>query len=204
MKEARKITVTEGLSELKLLDARIVKAIGKPWAMVNIIRDKNAPKEFAKKVKAQYQSVTDLMEQRDRIKSAIVVSNATTRIKVGDMEMTVAEAIEKKSSIEYEKRLLGSFKDSFTSGQNLVNERNAIAQRNVDALLEKLASTTREDLSAAQKTLSENYMEQNGYELVDPLVLEKKIAELDERIDTFEKNVDIALSLSNATTFIEV
>ena len=48
----------------------------------------------------------DLISRRNKIKSAIIMSNAKTVVEVAGKQMTVAEAIDKKSSIEYEKELL--------------------------------------------------------------------------------------------------
>lgn len=102
----RIITITEALNELKLYDARIRKAISntklagaakKSSARIGAIT-KN---EFNEHAKASYQSVTDLIANRNTLKSAIVKSNAVTEITVNGKVMTVAEAIERKNAICY-------------------------------------------------------------------------------------------------------
>ena len=40
--------------------------------------------------------------------------------------------------------------------------------------------------------------------MVDPLDIANKIDDLENEIDGFESSVDIALTVSNSTTFIEV
>lgn len=50
----------------------------------------------------------------------------------------------------------------------------------------------------------EQYRNNNSWENVDPLNLKEKIDVLEQRIFDFETNVDVALSVSNATTFIEI
>ena len=59
-------------------------------------------------------------------------------------------------------------------------------------------------IAEAQKIMSETYMANNGWGMFDPLDLAEKIKALDEQIDGFEKDVDIALSMSNAITTIEI
>lgn len=203
----RRMTVTEGLVELKLLDSRIRKAIGEPvWMMVVYNKDLNSPsvETFKKDALANYESVLALINNRNAIKSAIVKSNATTTLRIGGMEMTVAEAIERKTSIEYEKELLKTFRNVYAVSERSVQSTNQQVQAKIDNMLNQLAASSKENVADAQKAMAENYMASNGAALVDPLDIKAKIAELDARIDMFLSNIDTALSVTNATTFIEI
>jgi hypothetical protein len=101
------ISVTQALAELKLLDKRIQKALDYvTWADVKTKSHPVDTDKFSKNVHAEYQSFLALVKRRDAMKRAVVTSNATTRVKVGAWEGTVAEAIEYKTSIHYKKRLL--------------------------------------------------------------------------------------------------
>lgn len=106
----RKITVTEGLNELKLYDSKIEKAInnlkliGAKKKSVDKVGVVNVEK-FVADAKAAHQSIMDLIRNRNALKAAIVKSNAITYLEIGDQKMTVAEAIERKNSIQYEKEL---------------------------------------------------------------------------------------------------
>src|SRR5690606_13391079 len=108
------LSIAGALVELKLLDKRIEKATGN-GLFVSYKLGQNVPKLFKNSeemlttIKASHQSVTALITRRNMIKSAIVVSNATTKVTIGDESMTVAEAIERKNSIYYDKALLSSY-----------------------------------------------------------------------------------------------
>jgi molybdopterin synthase catalytic subunit len=65
---------------------------------------------FANNSKADYQSINDLITRRNRLKSAIILSNATTKVKIGDTVLTVAEVIERKQSLKYYKTLFDKLK----------------------------------------------------------------------------------------------
>ena len=116
----RKISITEALNELKLYDSKIRKAIEhakfcgatkKSSDKVGIVsRD-----EFDERAKASHQSITDLIANRNTLKSAIVKSNAETIITVNEKTMTRAEGIERKNSIEYEEELLNAMKLQYAS-----------------------------------------------------------------------------------------
>ncbi len=207
----RKITVTEGLNELKLYDSKITKGVNsskfcgatkkssdKVW---NINRE-----DFNERAKASYQSDIDLIKNRNTLKSAIVYSNAITMIKVADKEMTRAEAIERKKSICYEKVLLKEMKQQYALAVDTVNKENKKVDEKVDNLILTLVGKDSDKkLSPAdQEAIEKPYRETNEFEIIDPINLLEKIEKLESEIDKFESNVDSALVLSNATTFIEL
>lgn len=199
----RKISITEALNELKLYDSKITKAITnatlcgaakKSSDKVGVVKKEN----FEERAKASYQSVTDLIANRNTLKSAVVKSNAVTEVTVDDKVMTVAEAIERKNSIENDETLLNEMKRQYANATTTVDKEN----KKVDAKVGKDSDKklSKEDQEAVEKP----YREKNEFEFVDPLGLYEKIQALEADIDGFKSNVDTALVLSNATTFIEV
>lgn len=207
----KKITITEALNELKLYDAKIYKAINSA-SFVDAAKksaDKvgNIKKEtFNERAKASYQSVTDLIKNRMAMKSAIVKSNATTTLEVAGRTMTVAEAIEYKSSIEYEQALLNTMTSQYNKASAKNDKENKRVDDKVDELLATLIGKDSDKKidEASQKAVEEPYRKNNEFELVDPLSVFDKISALDEKVSSFLSEVDSKLSISNSTTFIEV
>lgn len=204
--EMREMTVTEGLVELKLMDKRIDKAIHYPWVTSNL--NSNITTEYCNKVaeetKAAYQSAIDLINERKKIKAAIIKSNAETVITVAGVKMTVAEAIEYKSSIEYEKKLLALMMGYLANTTTETNNYNSNVRRDLDKLIGLIAGSDKADSAEAQKILAEDYLKRNGKSLIDPLDLQGKIDALTEKISRFEADVDVALTLANAKTVIAI
>lgn len=207
----RKISITEGLNELKLYDAKIMKAINfakligaakKSSDKVGVL----SKKDFEKYAKASYQSVQDLTANRNILKSAIVKSNAITTATVNNKIMTIAEIIERKKSIAYEKLFLDSIKSQYTSAVSTVDKENKKVDLKVDELLTTLVGkdSTKKISPEEQEAVERPYRENNEYCLVDPLNLYEIISDLEAEIDGFLSNCDTALVLSNATTFIEI
>ena len=182
----RTITVTEGLTELKLLDARIDKAIVNAnfcgAAKKSSDRIGAVSKEtFKDRCKADFQSATDLI----------------TKITVNGVEMTRAEGIERKNSIEYEQNLLRKMKLDYAAATTLVDKENKKVDEKVDSLLTTLVGkdSAKKLTAEEQDAVVKPYRLQNEYE---------KIQKLEADIDGFLSNIDSQLTLSNATTFIEV
>lgn len=205
----KQITIHAALGELKKLGQRIDKSIyGSDFiGTMKLSADKvnntvMTKDDFTISCASNYQSITDLIALRDKIKSAIVLSNATTKLTVGEKEMTVAEAIEYKTSIEFKKDLLHRMKTQYREAVALVNRYNERVEENLDAQVSNLAG--KDSNKANLSGYMEEYRKQNSWTVVDPLNLKAKIDVLEEEITDFETNVDVALSISNATTFITI
>ena len=208
----REITVTEGLRELKLYDAKINKAINKANLVIAAKKSEDilkqigkTKKEFKDEAKAEYISIKDLIENRAKLKAAIVNSNAKTKVTIDGVKMTVAEAIERKSSIEYEQTLLKKLKSAYEKANDLVSYNNDKVDNKVDELIKTMVGKDTTKMSKEdQDKITNGYRENNEWDIVDPIEIRKEIDKLEERIDGFLANVDVQLSLSNSTTFIKL
>lgn len=211
MANTKRMTITEGLVELKLYDNKISKAIA-DTRLIDIKKKKDNKigtmlvDNYEKRAKESYQSILDMMKNRDAIKRAIVLSNATTQVTINGKTMTVAEAIEKRNLNDNMGFLLGKMETSLSNVENQLTSRNA----DVDAAAEKLL-VSYYGKDAAKKVAKEDYdsvvtpyKEANEWVVVDPLNLRDKYEKLRDETDGFMSNVDSALSISNATTFIEI
>ena len=120
--------------------------------------------------------------------------------------MTRAEGIERKNSIEYEQNLLRKMKLDYAAATTLVDKENKKVDEKVDSLLTTLVGkdSAKKLTAEEQDTVVKPYRLQNEYEFVDPIDLYDKIQKLEADIDGFLSNIDSQLTLSNATTFIEV
>ena len=100
MSMSMSISVKQGLSELNSIQVQIDSGI-KNSTFIDL--KKNA-------CSVSYQSILDLLERRTRIKASIVKSNAVTIVTIDGKTYTVADALERKRNIGYEKGLLSQMK----------------------------------------------------------------------------------------------
>ncbi len=207
----REISITEALNELKLYDSKITKAITNASFVGGAKKSSDkigvvSKDTFIDRAKSTYQSSIDLITNRNSLKSAIVKSNAITEVQVDNKVMTVAEAIERKNSIEYEETLLSEMKRQYANASELVNKENKKVDNKVDELLATLIGKdsdkkiSKEDQEAIEKP----YRDKNEFELIDPIEIYDKIVKLEEEIDNFKSQVDTQLVISNAITKIEI
>lgn len=207
--EKRVLSVAGALIELKLLEKRIARANN--GVFLTLKKGKDLPvgykdeSELEKAVKANYQSAKDLISLRNTIKSKIVLSNATTEVMVGKQKMTVAEAIERKGSISNEYALLNSLKNQYQNVSNELTRYNNNVRGKADDMAEAfLGRDTDKSTKDESKQYGDNYYASNEGKLIDPIGILSAITELENSIEEFEANVDLALTTSNAKTEFEV
>lgn len=207
---AQEITITEGLSILKNVDARIQKEISNA-KFITTYQVGKAPvgfktvDDFVSKAKSAYQSINDLIVRRDKIKGAIVASNAVTKVTVAGVEYTVAAAIERKSSIKFRQNLLQTLVGQTSAALRQYEQEARQVQARLDSLLEQNFGKDSVKSNAADvEAISKGFMDRNEVKVSDPLDSKIKIDSLSREIDDFLTNVDVALSVSNATTKITI
>lgn len=207
-----KMLVTQALNELKTLDSRIMRAINNAsFVTAAKLCEKNvnsnlSKEDFNTNAKADLQSINDLVKRRNNIKNAIVNSNAVTMVTIAGIEMTRAAAIERKTSIEYEKSLLRQMKTQYANASTLVNARNVDMENSIERLVnttygkDSKTNIKSEDYAS----IANPYKEKNEWGLVDPINILDEIKKRENELDEFINSVDSTLQISNCTTFIEI
>ena len=210
-----KMTVHKALAELKTIDSRLTKAMGDTTYVMAVKHSAQkingvTVDTFKEKMKSGYQKVTDLIARRDAMKRAVVLSNATTKVNVGGKEFTVAEAIEMKNhGMEFRKSLLTRITYAYSNAQNEFNKNNgeALEKRAEKYVLDVINAQPKDSKmsvdSDAMKDVRQTYIDNNKFDMLDPLDVAKIMEALDNEINEFEAEVDAALSVSNALTVIE-
>lgn len=207
-----KMLVTEALNELKLLDARILKAIHSNDFVTSAKKNDDKlsngvmKEAFVKGAESGLQSINSLIKRRETIKAAIVDSNAKTLVKIDNLSMPVAAAIEKKSSIRYEQELLSVLQEQYANAKYTIAMKNAEIEQRIDALVttalgkeNKTNNKSSEDYIA----ISEPYRTRNECALVGLADIANEIAKREASIEGFLSEVDSKLQISNCTTEIE-
>lgn len=204
------MSVHQALAEIKNFDSRIAKEIRDGQWCLPI---KKSAKEYRgtplDSVKANLvgslQSVTKLIENRNNLKNAIIKSNNIAKVTISGEEYTVAEAIEKKKLIETKKVLLSKLKSRYNDASEEVEENN----NGLDIKLESYLSSVLGGDKGNRKTedienLTNVFMNNNQYTLLDPNKITEVIDKIEKEIDAFATEVDYKLSESNAITKVQV
>jgi hypothetical protein len=206
------ITVTEALAELTLLQKRIesARAALENNTLIVIVEVGKVPtgfksrEEYEVNAKALVQRVQALLDRRRAIKRAIVVSNASTRVTVAAEEMTVAEAIEMKNFIDYYEAILDTMQSAYTQTRSQYEKAQAKIKERLDKLALEVLGKNEAVNSDQYQSLVDSFMAREGVELLDPTNISKEIERRMMFIEEFKSTCDRVLSISNATTTVEI
>lgn len=205
-----KMTLARALAEIKLLNSKIEKNIGRLQLVAtktgkkDIINGSNEKVvDFNENAKSNYQSTLDLIKRRNFIKSKLTQANAITTISIGQDYYTIAEAIDRKKSIQIEKTLLDKMKSNLNLQIKNMNTANDKMEADINRMVETKMGA---DKSKAEDVadLKRIFRESDTTILVDPLDLKVKIEDLEKSIENFELNIDFTLSEANAINYIEI
>lgn len=208
-----KMSVYKALCELKILGNRINSAIadGKFCATNKHTNQKisGIPVDrYAKEViEADFNKVNDLIRRERAIRRAVTRSNAATTVEICGETFTIAEAIEQHQRGNDQLNLLLT---------KLKNQRaaatKALAYNDSDKLEDEATNyvammfgNKESKVSNEQiEGLKKQYKEAQQVDFIDPIHIDEEIKGLEEHIAQYSADFDAALSVSNATTIIEI
>lgn len=199
------MSITQALAELKLLRKRFESCLEDAQFVTLKTKTRQVDAAaFGVAARASYQSYRDLLSRYNRIKAAIVASNATARVTVAGREYTIAEAVERKRTIATERECLRKMQTQWQETQSDYEAHQKEQQLRVDRLMMQELGKDKQTNVEVAKSLQEAFLESNKAEVVDPLKLEGLIREFKKELEEFETNVDWVLSESNGRTSVTV
>lgn len=203
------MSIHRALAELKTLNDRIEKSIREADFIAT--DRKSAQKvnglsieDYEKTIQAGFDKVASLIERRNAIKDAVVQSNAVTQVTVAGEAMTVAKAIERKTSIQLEESLLAAMVTARRTAINRLSMENETLTPRLESYLTEILGKKENAKKEEVELHTKSFMERNEFVLIDPLHLNKRIEQLEETISNFKTEVDAVLSESNAVTHITI
>jgi hypothetical protein len=201
------ISITRALAEIKSLNDRIEKGTRQSvFATVTVggkTTNGQSLQDATNIMKANLQSVQGLITRRQAVKAAIIRSNAVTVVSINGVDMSVAEAIERKGSIDKERALMSVLQQQLGQVRSVVERNNVQMQGRIDTMLQAAVGKERKATEEELEAISKPYTSSNVTAPLDPNGLESVILKMEEDINGFVFEVDFVLSEANAKTTIE-
>lgn len=204
-----KMTIQEGLNELKILDSRIEKALQERNAYGAVVigqatvKGFSSNESFVEKAKASFQSIQSLISRRSLIKNAIIKKNAEVVVEVAGKQMSLAEAINVKSYISEDKRLLALLTQQYNSLMYELEKAETTYRVKLDSHIENIVGKDQKDKMDANKSIIEFFDEKNLPKFIDAINLKDTIEKMSSEIEEFEGKVDFILTRANIINEIE-
>ena len=212
------ISVTRALVELKRYEQRLHQALAQGTfaavsygeaektrvESVNRQRIPSVVKDVETLITSSFQSVNDLITNRAALKAAIVASNAATKVKFLDREISVAEAIETKSSLTMLRTAQTTMNNQVVQAVNTVAQADAKLKVTIETLTGQALGGSGKADASAQEAIAMLQNAAHRPQVIGHEVATKNLQALQERISAIEAELDFTLSESNAKTLIEV
>jgi hypothetical protein len=207
-----KMTVHQGLAELKVLAKRIEKESATiRYVMVNKHSNEKISGipvgTYVEDTRNRYKSLRTLINRRNAIKQAITKSNAETTVTIAGQSVSVASAIDMKNyGVDYLRDILNNMMVQQNDAINHASRQNgdALESRADNYIRNLYENTDMKNMSDEVKKVREDFIKTQTLEIVDPVNIVAEMEKLKDYIDKFTVSVDSALSVSNAITEIEV
>lgn len=201
------MSVQEALNQLKIMRDRITQQQSIPSVGIELDGRVGTETlaEWTQRAKSSWQSASALIANYRALKAAIVQSNAITTITVGKQTMTVAEAIERKTSIEHLIGLRDILAQQLHVATNTVERHNVKIAGEAENAAQQIhgkrdAVSSQEEYDASVTA----YIARRAAKVADPLGARALLEQLSGEIDTFRARVDTELTTSNVSTMITV
>ncbi len=208
------ITLARALAEIKLIDKKVAQAL-REYKFVDVkqknanngLRSSLASEKATATFDSNYKAILDLIARREKLKSALVKANATTSVKIGGKDYTIAEAIERKQSIGHIKGLVLVLTQQKNQADADKKSLETKTEEKIEGLLKVALGAnkqTEKGNTDTVKQVGDAIRQGEAVEYIDPLNIAERIGTLNAEVEEFELEVDFALSEANAKTTVEV
>lgn len=206
------MSVHKALAERKTLESRINSLINTS-RFINVNKHSNGKieglpvEDYKKMLQGAWDKATDLIKRQEAINRAVTLSNAVTKVKIGEDEYTVAEAIWMKNhGMESYQDLKRRIETQHAQAISALSEKNG---KELEERAEKYVTSVYGDKESKTSTdniekLRRDFVANQSYDLIDPIKAQEKIEWLEKKINDFMMEVDASLSVSNAVTEITI
>lgn len=213
-----KLLVCDALDERDFLRKRIndairsLKVVGAKRVKDNKVDGRTSVEDFNKAAQSDYQSIKDLIKRYQDIDIAITDANAKTEIELkSGRRMTRAGAIALRKSLlsngttDFTGMLINTIERQFKDANAALQTYNRKADSELESYKNGLINRDSSKRELTEKEIEmANAMVKDLYgEFIDPIGAEAELGKLHDTYDTLLKQIETAIKISNATTYIE-
>ncbi|WBF79362.1 hypothetical protein IACHDJAJ_00156 [Aeromonas phage vB_AdhS_TS3] len=206
---AKEITLTEALATLKVLRSK-QDTLVRTGTFVGVSTRDKVGTQTVEAAQAQFQSEFDRLKgigkSIQEIGAKLYEANSKTKVTVGGKVYTLAEAIYRKAHLQNEAEHLRVLKAALSRAEASAAKAKETAEKRADQQVETLLSGRSKDNDVATMAVDmrNKLVADEKIQLVDPNRLGEHVLKMEEDLVTFSTEVDVAISLVNATTTISV
>lgn len=217
MSTTERMTLTRALSDAKAVAGKLDRVLQNS-SFITIAQGTGSNRKLAisqlastnieeveKTILSNFQSAESLIKRYRAIKRAIVKVNAEAIVTIAGEDMTIAEAIERKKSIEMDKKFLHVLRSQLAANANALDQMTNKLNADIERGVSQLFGSDRAKITDEQvKVVGDAKKADFEPSFVDPAKLADRIDKMLDAIEQFDLEVNFSLSEVNAKTEIDV
>ena len=212
---AEKMVVAQALDERDFLRKKILEKIGK-LNVATVVKSSDKTTEngtpidkYQKDAVAAVQSIRDLIKRYKAINLAIAKSNTSEIVTVNGVSMTRAEAITLRkdhvAGTDLDDALNRTLFQQIQRAQAAFGRQKTVCERTKKDFIQTLLNSEKtNELDQDKIDAVSKITDGDTPVLVDPINLADKVDTYAEEQERFYKELETAIKVSNASTFIEI
>ena len=205
------LTLTRALNEIKLTEKKINDVAEKNTGWTVITKNGKITSgrysdvdNFNSTVKANKDKIITLIAYRHSIKKALLDANNNTMVKIAGTEMSIAQAIDRKSFATMELSLYREILSDVNKTQSIFDREQTLLNQKIDALINTALEGDGKKDPEVVKGIEKSVRENNNFVVEDKSKITDWVRNSIEQLEEFLNEVDFVLSEVNAKTTIEV
>lgn len=192
------------IAEIKAAEAKL-QQLGSSSFVFTVPVDNEADTAEGKKLsQSNFDKIAGLLTNLAVLKAARNRLNAVTKVTIAGNEMTIDEALAKKSANVYELNFLNALRSQMVGGKQRVDAVQAQIEAKIGQQVTAASAGTKKATDEEIKVFRAMAERNTKIEVVTFDGLKGKIDEMAKSLEQFATEVDYVLSEANATTKVDV
>ena len=201
-----KISLHRVIAEIKNLENKL----SEQKAIVSVATKKDQmvgtqnKQQFESTSQAAIDQFSSDLKRLQKLKVARNLMNATTQVVVNGRTMTIDEALAVKATLPIQQAFIHMIKAQMNNASVVVSQASAEVERKIEAQVSAIGGSTKKITEEELKTIRNMMEKSTGKEIVMGSNVAKFLEEASKEIETFQLEIDFALSEVNAKTEVEI
>lgn len=201
---AQSMSLHRVIAEIKSAEAKLAVLSSTPFVFTIPVDATDDTIEGKRQSQSNFDKVAALLSNLATLKAARNLKNATTKVTIAGVGMTIDEALAKKSANVYQLQFLNALRSQMNAGKLRVEQVQAQIEAKIAQQVTAASTGTKKATEEEIKVFRGMAERNTKVEVVTFDGLKGKIDEMANSLEQFATEVDYVLSEANATTKVEV
>jgi hypothetical protein len=192
------------IAEIKAAEAALSSIHGTVYVYTAPVDNATETAEGKRLSQIAFDKTVSQLNKLAKLKAARNLANATTKVKIAGVEMTIDEALALKAANSYKTSLVNVLRQQMVNGQTRVQSVQSAIEQKIATQVQAASSGTKKATDEEIKVFRQLAERNTKLDIAVVDGLKERIEQMTAELEAFNTEVDYALSEVNATTKVQV